>query len=212
MSRVRVDIRFPGVLPNLRVTTAADACGRPRIRQVPNSEILRRRYPYGFITCCAFRSSPAGTRVVSRRTRVPQAQQTRAACPSRGLLNRIRQRIGDRKVLALLKAFINVGVLGDTDSAANSVMGTPQDGITPPTMLQQAVAVPGKYRASAPTPGPWRQVSGHSSCVLSRHHRVVPLVRTRGGRGGRVSVCWLGCSPSTGPQGWPRRPAATGLA
>src|SRR3954453_8877350 len=50
------------------------------------------------------------------------------------LLDRVRRRIKDKRVLALIKAFLNAGVLKQHGDLARSVTGTPQGGImTAPT-------------------------------------------------------------------------------
>jgi RNA-directed DNA polymerase len=50
------------------------------------------------------------------------------------LLERVRRRIGDRRVLALVKAFLKAGILGEDGAMRDTVTGTPQGGIlTPPT-------------------------------------------------------------------------------
>ncbi|GAC1645506.1 MAG: hypothetical protein NVS4B6_18980 [Mycobacterium sp.] len=54
---------------------------------------------------------------------------------------RLRQRIGDRKVLALLKAFVKVGVLTEVGNTAGRIMGTPQGGIISPLLANIALSV-----------------------------------------------------------------------
>jgi RNA-directed DNA polymerase len=50
------------------------------------------------------------------------------------LMGRVRQRVGDKRVLALVKAFLKAGVLGEDGQLRDSITGTPQGGIlTPPT-------------------------------------------------------------------------------
>jgi RNA-directed DNA polymerase len=46
----------------------------------------------------------------------------------------VRRRIGDRRVLALVKAFCAAGILTQDGAARATITGTPQGGIlTPPT-------------------------------------------------------------------------------
>jgi len=52
------------------------------------------------------------------------------------LMGRVRRRVGDKRVLALLKSFLKAGVLGEDGFLRNTSTGTPQGGIlTPPTQL-----------------------------------------------------------------------------
>ena len=55
------------------------------------------------------------------------------------LLQRVRGRIGDKRILSLLKAFLKAGILSEEGVNRESITGTPQGGIlTPPIMLQNA--------------------------------------------------------------------------
>jgi RNA-directed DNA polymerase len=50
------------------------------------------------------------------------------------LLQRVRRRIADKRVLALIKAFCKAGILTQDDATQDTITGTPQGGIlTPPT-------------------------------------------------------------------------------
>jgi RNA-directed DNA polymerase len=46
-----------------------------------------------------------------------------------GIMDRLRQRIADRRVLALVKAFLKAGILGEDGVERDTVTGTPQGGI-----------------------------------------------------------------------------------
>ena len=50
------------------------------------------------------------------------------------LMRQIRRRIGDRKVLALLRAFLGAGVMKETGRLAATLTGTPQGGIISPLL------------------------------------------------------------------------------
>jgi len=57
------------------------------------------------------------------------------------LLGRLRRRIGDRRVLALVKAFLRAGLLDERGINRETRTGTPQGGIlTPPTQLATSVS------------------------------------------------------------------------
>ena len=50
------------------------------------------------------------------------------------LLNRVRERVGDKRVLALVKAFLKAGILLEDGTLSDTSAGTPQGSIlTPPT-------------------------------------------------------------------------------
>jgi RNA-directed DNA polymerase len=44
------------------------------------------------------------------------------------LMDRVRARVGDKRVLALVKAFLKAGVITETGVPENSETGTPQGG------------------------------------------------------------------------------------
>jgi RNA-directed DNA polymerase len=48
------------------------------------------------------------------------------------LLERVRRRIGDKRVLALVKAFLKAGILGQDGTLRDSTAGAPQGGIVTP--------------------------------------------------------------------------------
>ena len=55
-------------------------------------------------------------------------------------MERVRRRVKDKHVLALVKAFLKAGVMTETGDHEDSDTGTPQGGITtPPTHLATSV-------------------------------------------------------------------------
>jgi RNA-directed DNA polymerase len=44
-------------------------------------------------------------------------------------MDRVRRRVGDKRVLALVKAFLKAGVLGEDGFLRNTSTGTPQGGL-----------------------------------------------------------------------------------
>ena len=58
-----------------------------------------------------------------------------------GLMDRVRHRIGDKRVLALVKAFLKAGVLGEDQVQRDTVTGTPQGGILSPLLANIALSV-----------------------------------------------------------------------
>ena len=55
------------------------------------------------------------------------------------LLGRVRSRIGDKRVLALVKAFLKAGILSEEGVSRETITGTPQGGILTP-LTQRAIS------------------------------------------------------------------------
>lgn len=53
------------------------------------------------------------------------------------LMDRVRVRIGDKHVLALVKAFLKAGILTEVGTSKENVTGTPQGGILSPLLAQR---------------------------------------------------------------------------
>jgi RNA-directed DNA polymerase len=58
-----------------------------------------------------------------------------------GLMDRVRRRVGDKRGLALVKAFLKAGILGEDQVHRDTVMGTPQGGILSPLLANIALSV-----------------------------------------------------------------------
>lgn len=58
-----------------------------------------------------------------------------------GLMGRLRQRIGDKRVLALIKAFLKAGILSEDGAERDTITGTPQGGILSPLLSNVALSV-----------------------------------------------------------------------
>ncbi|KUL36540.1 group II intron reverse transcriptase/maturase [Actinoplanes awajinensis subsp. mycoplanecinus] len=57
------------------------------------------------------------------------------------LMARVRERIGDKHVISLVKAFLKAGILSEEGISRESVMGTPQGGILSPLLANVALSV-----------------------------------------------------------------------
>lgn len=57
------------------------------------------------------------------------------------LMGRVRRRIGDKRVLALVKAFLRAGVLSEDGIGRETITGTPQGGILSPLLANIALSV-----------------------------------------------------------------------
>lgn len=57
------------------------------------------------------------------------------------ILQRVGMRVGDKRVLALVKAFLKAGVMAESGQVRDSVTGTPQGGIASPLLANIALTV-----------------------------------------------------------------------
>ena len=91
------------------------------------------------------------------------------------LMGRVRRRIGDKRVLSLVKAFLRSGVLSEDGISRDTITGTPQGGILSPLLANIALSVldehfARKWEALGPA---WtrakRRRSGTPACRLVRY-------------------------------------------
>ncbi|WP_433709398.1 group II intron reverse transcriptase/maturase [Nocardia sp. CA-084685] len=57
------------------------------------------------------------------------------------LMDRVRRRVGDKRVLALVKSFLKAGILGKDLNFRDTITGTPQGGILSPLLSNIALSV-----------------------------------------------------------------------
>ena len=92
------------------------------------------------------------------------------------LLDRVRARVGDKRVLALVKAFLKAGILGEDRVLRDTTAGTPQGSILSPLLSNVALSVLDEHIAAGPG-GPaataWQRAKRRSQCLpnyrLSRY-------------------------------------------
>jgi RNA-directed DNA polymerase len=65
------------------------------------------------------------------------------------LMDRVRRRVADKRVLALVKAFLKAGILGEGGFLRNTSTGTPQGGIMSPLLANIALSVLDDHFAGA---------------------------------------------------------------
>ena len=65
------------------------------------------------------------------------------------LLMRVRERVGDRRVLGLVKAFLKAGVLSEDGVERDTITGTPQGGILSPLLANIALSALDEHFAEA---------------------------------------------------------------
>src|SRR3954447_15657105 len=90
------------------------------------------------------------------------------------LMDRVRVRVKDKRVLVLVKAFLKAGVLTEDNNLEDTHTGTPQGGILSPLLANIALSVLDEYLQ-----GPWRPGGTMSTAYLRSRRRVHGLPRWR---------------------------------
>jgi len=90
------------------------------------------------------------------------------------LLDRVRLRVKDKRVLGLVKAFLKAGVLTEGGDREETHTGTPQGGILSPLLANIALAVLDEHLHQ-----PWRPGGTMSTAYLRSRRRVKGLPRWR---------------------------------
>ena len=90
------------------------------------------------------------------------------------LMDRVRVRVKDKRVLALVKAFLKAGVLTELGENKDTHTGTPQGGILSPLLANIALAVLDEHLH-----GPWRPGGAMSTAYLRSRRRVQGLPNWR---------------------------------
>ena len=92
------------------------------------------------------------------------------------LLGRVRKRIGDKRVLTLIKAFLKAGILGEDRTLRETTAGTPQGSILSPLLSNVALSVLDEHIAAGPggpAASPWqrakRRAHGLPNYRISRY-------------------------------------------
>lgn len=100
---------------------------------------------YGFRPNRRAHDAVAETRYLASRSYEWVVEGDIEACFDRidhaALMDRVRCRVGDRRVLGLVKAFLKAGIMSQDGSLRNSDTGTPQGGILSPLLANVALSV-----------------------------------------------------------------------
>jgi RNA-directed DNA polymerase len=88
------------------------------------------------------------------------------------LMSRVRDRIGDKRVLGLVKAFLKAGVLSEEGLSRNTNTGTPQGGILSPLLANVALSVLDDHFAEA-----WESFGPSGSARFLRRRKGLPTFR-----------------------------------
>ena len=90
----------------------------------------------------------------------------------RALMDRVRGRVGDKRVLALIKAFLRAGILSEDGLVRNTSTGTPQGGILSPLLANIALSRLNQYFADA-----WQTASATTYQRTKRRRGGLPIYR-----------------------------------
>ena len=88
------------------------------------------------------------------------------------ILDRVRRRIRDKRVLALIKAFLKAGIMSEQGRLRGTVTGTPQGGILSPLMANVALNALDEHFARA-----WEAMGANSGQRQRRRLRGEPTYR-----------------------------------
>ena len=88
------------------------------------------------------------------------------------LMDRVRRRVGDKRVLALVKSFLKAGILGEDGFLRNTSTGTPQGGIASPLLANIALSVLDEHFAEA-----WQTMSATPYQRWKRRQAGLPTYR-----------------------------------
>jgi RNA-directed DNA polymerase len=88
------------------------------------------------------------------------------------LMERVRGRIGDKRVLALVKAFLKAGILSEDGIERDTATGTPQGGILSPLLSNIALSVLDDHLAGA-----WQATMGDFNSRRTRRRHGLPNYR-----------------------------------
>jgi RNA-directed DNA polymerase len=89
-------------------------------------------------------------------------------------MDRVRRRVGDKRVLALVKAFLKAGVMTETGHREDSYTGTPQGGIRSPLWANIALTALDEQLMA-----PWRPGGSMSTKMRRRTRRSKDLPNWR---------------------------------
>ncbi|MGW1616456.1 reverse transcriptase domain-containing protein, partial [Streptomyces sp. NPDC002285] len=118
------------------------------------------------------------------------------------LMDRVRARIGDKRVLSLVKAFLRAGILTEVGTSKETVTGTPQGGILSPLLANVALSVLDEHFTQiegGPQTSPKRRFTRRQKGLANyRLIRYADLCRTR--HRSAYAVCRV--MPTAGARTW----------
>jgi RNA-directed DNA polymerase len=170
--RERMIPKTGGKLRRLGIPTVADRVVQASLKLVlePIFEADFLPCSYGFRPKCRAHDAVAEVRYLATRPRCYEwvVEGDIKACfdeiDHTALMGRVRSRIGDKRVLGLIKAFLKAGILTEDRLLEETTAGAPQGGILSPLLANVALSVLDEFIAQ--TPG------GPSSGAVERARRL----------------------------------------
>jgi RNA-directed DNA polymerase len=170
--RQRLIPKANGKLRSLGIPTAADRVVQASMKLVlePIFEAGFRPCSYGFRPRRSPHDAIAEIHMLATNEYSVVLEGDITACfdeiDHRALMGRVRGRIGDRRVVRLIKAFLKAGVLAEDGVTRDTKMGTPQGGILSPLLANIALSVLDDHFAEA-----WKHDMGTRTLRATRRHR-----------------------------------------
>lgn len=154
--RERMIPKANGKLRRLGIPTVADRVVQASLKLVlePVFEADFLPYSYGFRPNRRAQDAVAETRYFTSHSYEWVVEGDITACfdeiSHTALMDRVRDRIGDKRILSLVKAFLKSGILSRDGALADTRTGTPQGGILSPLLANIALSVLDEHIAQAP--------------------------------------------------------------
>jgi len=151
--RERMIPKSGGKLRRLGIPTVTDRVVQASLKLVlePIFEADFQPFSYGFRPNRRAHDAVAETRFLAMRTYEWVVEGDIEACfdtiDHAALLGRVGRRVGDKRVLSLVKAFLKAGILHQDGVVRDTYTGTPQGGILSPLLANIALSVLDDYFA-----------------------------------------------------------------
>jgi RNA-directed DNA polymerase len=169
--RERMIPKAPGKFRRLGIPSARDRCVQASLKLVLEPIFEADFYPssYGFRPSRRAQDAITEIHQLAIHSYEWVLEGDIEACFDRidhtALMDRVRRRIGDRRLLRLVKAFLMAGVLSEDGVSRDTWTGTPQGGILSPLLANIALSALDEYFAEA-----WRQFGSPSSRSTRRRN------------------------------------------
>lgn len=153
--RERMIAKAGGKLRRLGISTIADRVVQASVKLVLEPIFEADFYPcsYGFRPNRRAHDAVAEVHMLTSHSYEWIVEGDIKACfddiSHSALMDRVRHRVGDKRVLALVKAFLKAGILGEDGVLRDNNAGTPQGSILSPLLSNVALTVLDEYIARA---------------------------------------------------------------
>jgi RNA-directed DNA polymerase len=160
-----------GKLRGLGIPTARDRTAQAALKLVlePIFEVDFKPCSYGFRPKRRAHDAIAEIQYLTSRSYEWVLEGDIEACFDRishsGLLDRVRRRIKDKRVVDLVKAFLKAGILSEDKVERDTITGTPQGGILSPLLANIALSVLDEHFAEA-----WESFGDYHDRARRRRH------------------------------------------